>query len=198
MILGYIRVSTKEQNIDLQLDAIKKAGAEKFYIDKLSATKERPELENLLEFVRSGDTIIVWKLDRIARSLKHLIEIVELLKKKEVNFISLTETIDTTTSLGQFFLQIIGAFAELDRNLIVERTNAGLKAAKEKGRLGGRKKGLSKEAQNKAKAVANIYKNHENNLKIDEICELFNISRATLYRYLRAENVDFKRNVNKK
>ncbi|MDL2312815.1 recombinase family protein [Bacteroidales bacterium OttesenSCG-928-B11] len=193
MFLGYARVSTKEQNVDLQIDALKKAGAEKIFTDKISAVKERPELELMLDFARSGDTIVVWKLDRIARSLKHLIEIVERLKEKGVGFVSVTEAIDTATPLGQFFLQITGAFAELDRNLIIERTHAGLKAAKERGRVGGRKKGLSKEAEKKAKAVKKIYLDPENTLSMDEICKLFNIgSKATLYRYLRAENVEIK------
>lgn len=194
MILGYVRVSTREQNVDLQIDALKKAGAEKFFIDKLSAVKERPELENLLEFVRSGDTVVVWKLDRIARSLKHLISIVERLKEKGVNFISVTELIDTTTPLGQFFLHITGAFAELDRNLIIERTNAGLKAARDRGRVGGRKKGLSDEARKKAKAVKKLYENSDGTMTVQDMCDTLGIgSKATLYRYLRAENVKIKR-----
>jgi len=199
MILGYVRVSTKEQNIDLQIDALNKAGAEKLFIDKLSAVKERPQLETLLEFARNGDTVVVWKLDRIARSLKHLISIVEKLKDKNVNFVSLTELIDTTTPLGQFFLHITGAFAELDRNLIIERTNAGLKAARERGRIGGRKKGLSPDAAKKAKTLKKIYEDPDRNMTIDEICKLLKLgSKATFYRYLRAENVKTKREQNKK
>jgi DNA invertase Pin-like site-specific DNA recombinase len=193
MILGYVRVSTKEQNIDLQLDSLKNAGVEKFFIDKISAVKERPELENLLEFVRHGDTVVVWKLDRMARSLKHLISIVERLKDKGVYFISVTELIDTTTPLGQFFLHITGAFAELDRNLIIERTNAGLKAARERGRIGGRKKGLSDDARKKAKALKKIYEASDRTMTIQDICKMLGIGKATLYRYLRAENVKIKR-----
>jgi DNA invertase Pin-like site-specific DNA recombinase len=194
MILGYIRVSTKEQNIDLQEDALKKVGAEKFYVDKISAVKDRPQLEQMLEFARIGDTLVVWKLDRIARSLKHLISIVEKLKEKGVNFISVTEHIDTTSSLGQFFLHITGAFAELDRNLIIERTNAGLKAARDRGRIGGRKKGISDEAKKKAKTLKIMYEDPENTLTVKELCRLLQIgSKATAYRYLRAENVKIKR-----
>jgi DNA invertase Pin-like site-specific DNA recombinase len=194
MILGYARVSTKEQNVDLQLDALKKAGVEKLFTDKLSAVKERPQLAQMLGFAREGDTVIVWKLDRIARSLKHLIAIVERLKERGVNFISLTELIDTTTPLGQFFLHITGAFAELDRNLIIERTNAGLKAARDRGRVGGRKKGLSEEARKKAKALKKMYEDPDKTLTIQEICNLLQIgSKATAYRYLRAESVEIKR-----
>ena len=194
MILGYARVSTKEQNLLLQEDALKKAGVEKFFIDKLSAVKEREQLEQMLEFARKGDTIVVWKLDRIARSLKHLIAIVERLKEKGVNFISLTELIDTTTPLGQFFLHITGAFAELDRNLIIERTNAGLKAARERGRIGGRKKGLSESAVKKARTLKRMYTDPNRTLTIKELCGLLQIgSKATAYRYLRAENVVISR-----
>jgi DNA invertase Pin-like site-specific DNA recombinase len=194
MVLGYVRVSTKEQNVDLQIDALQKVGVERVFVDKISAVKERPELENLMNFARTGDTIIVWKLDRIARSLKHLLSIVEQLKNNGVNFVSLTEAIDTTTALGSFFLQITGAFAELDRNLIIERTNAGLRAAKERGRIGGRKKGLSKDAIKKAKMLKLIYEDETNKISIEEICKTLDIkSKATLYRYLRIENVEIKR-----
>jgi DNA invertase Pin-like site-specific DNA recombinase len=199
MVIGYVRVSTKEQNIDLQLDALKKAGVKKYFVDKISAVKERPQLAQLLEFVREGDTVVVWKLDRIARSLKHLIAIVERLAVNGVNFMSLTEAIDTTTPLGQFFLHITGAFAELDRNLIIERTNAGLKAARERGRVGGRKRGLSKEAKKKAKMLKTMYEDPKRTFTIQEICGLLKIkSKATAYRYLRAENVEIKREKLKK
>jgi DNA invertase Pin-like site-specific DNA recombinase len=199
MIIGYVRVSTKDQNIDLQLDALKKADVERFFIDRLSAVKERPQLAQLLEFARAGDTVVVWKLDRIARSLKHLIAIVERLKGNGVNFISLTELIDTTTPLGQFFLHITGAFAELDRNLIIERTNAGLKAARDRGRVGGRKMGLSDEAKKKAKTLKKMYEDADRTLTVQELCDLLKIgSKATAYRYLRVENVEIKRETAKK
>lgn len=194
MKIGYVRVSTKEQNIELQLDALSANGVEKIFIDKISAVKERPELANMLQFVREGDTVVVWKLDRIARSLKHLIAIVEQLKDKKVNFVSLTEAIDTNSPLGQFFLHITGAFAELDRNLIIERTNAGLKAARERGRVGGRKKGLSEEARSKAKACRKLYENADPDTSIEEMCKLLGIAcKATFYRYLKIENVQLKK-----
>jgi DNA invertase Pin-like site-specific DNA recombinase len=193
MILGYVRVSTKEQNSDLQIDAMKKAGVEKFFEEKMSSIKERPQLDAMLEFAREGDTIVVWKFDRIARSSKHFITMIEELKERKIKFISLTEAIDTSTPYGNFFLQLIGAFAELERNIIIERTNAGLKAARKRGKIGGRKKGLSPEAQKKAKAIKRIYEDENRTQTIDEICKMFgNISRATLYRYLRAEKVPIK------
>ena len=183
MNVGYARVSSTNQNIDLQINALNKYGVDKIFMEKQSAVKYRPELDNLLDYVRAGDTVVVWKLDRIARTLK----------SKEVNFVSITESIDTTTSLGKFFLQINGAFAELERNLIVERTNAGLQAAREQGRVGGRKPGLSHEAIKKAKAAKKLYLDPDNTYTIDEICSTLNIgSKATLYRYLRYLKVDLK------
>lgn len=198
MIIGYARVSTKEQNIELQIKALEKAGAELIYKEKISALKERAALKELLIFARSGDTIIVWKLDRIARSLKHLISIVENLKERGIEFISITENIDTATPLGSFFLHITGAFAELERNLIVERTKAGLKIARDQGRIGGRRKGLSKNAKNKAKAAKKLYLSEERNQTVEDICKLLGIgSKATFYRYLRSENVIINRNKKK-
>lgn len=193
MIVGYARVSSTNQNIDLQINALNKYGVDKIYMEKQSAVKYRPELDNLLDYVRAGDTVVVWKLDRIARSLKHLIDIVEKLKAKDVNFVSITESIDTTTSLGKFFLQINGSFAELERNLIIERTKAGLQAAREKGNIGGRKPGLSPEAIKKAKAAKKLYLDSDSNYTVDEICTTLNIgSKATLYRYLKYLNVSLK------
>ena len=193
MNVGYARVSSTNQNIDLQINALNKYGVDKIFMEKQSAVKYRPELDSLLEYVRAGDTVVVWKLDRIARSLRHLINIVETLKSKEVNFVSITESIDTTTSLGKFFLQINGAFAELERNLIIERTKAGLQAAREKGNIGGRKPGLSPDAIKKAKAAKKLYLDPDTTYTVDEICSTLHIgSKATLYRYLRYLNVELK------
>lgn len=190
MIIGYVRVSTKEQNLDLQVGALKRAGVEKIFEEKMSAIKERPQLDKMLEFCRTGDTVVVWKMDRIARNLGHLIEIVERLKEKKVDFISITEKIDTTSPLGYFFLHITGAFSQLERSVISERTIAGLQSAREKGRIGGRRKGLSKEAMKKAEAIKTVYTDENSNLSMDEICEMFSLgSKATLYRYLRALDV---------
>ncbi len=192
MKVGYARVSTREQSLQLQILALEKAGAKKIYQEKVSSIKEeREKLKELINYVREGDTVIVYKLDRIARSLKHMIEIAEILKQKKVNLISLTENIDTTTAIGNFFFQLIGAFAEMERNIIVERTRAGLSAAREQGRIGGRKKGLSKKAKNKAKAAANLYHSKFGEMTIDEMLEVLEMSsRATFYRYLKYERVE--------
>lgn len=193
MKVGYARVSSNGQNIDLQLNALKKCGVDKIFMEKMSAVKHRPELDNLLDYIRPGDTVVVWKLDRIARSLKHLIDIVEIFKEKEVTFISLTESIDTSNSLGKFFLQINGCFAELERDLIIERTMAGLEAARQRGKFGGRKPGLSPEAQKKAKLLKKMYLDETNEYTIEEMRKILGIgSRATIYRYLRTENVKLK------
>lgn len=193
MKVGYARVSSNGQNIDLQLNALHKCGVDKIFMEKMSAVKYRPELDKLMDYVRPGDTVVVWKLDRIARSLKHLIDIVEIFKEKNVTFISLTESIDTSNSLGKFFLQINGCFAELERNLIVERTLAGLEAARQRGKFGGRKKGLSPEAKKKARLLKSMYLDNSNDYTIDEMRKVLGIgSRATVYRYLKYENVNLR------
>lgn len=194
MIVGYARVSSTNQNIDLQINALSKYGVDKIFMEKQSAVKFRPELDNLMNYIRPGDTVVVWKLDRIARSLKHLIDIVETFKSKNINFVSITESIDTTTSLGKFFLQINASFAELERNLIVERTKAGLEAAREKGKVGGRKPGLSPDSMKKARAAKKLYLDTDADYTVDEICSTLNIgSKATLYRYLKYLGVELKR-----
>jgi DNA invertase Pin-like site-specific DNA recombinase len=139
MKVGYIRVSKHEQNEALQRDALQEAGCGKYFSDKMTrSTFERKGLEDLLAFVRWGDTVIVWKLDRLGRSLKDLIETLNLLKSRGVDFISLTESIDTTTPGGKLIFHLMGALAEFERDLIRERTNAGLAAARARGRVGGR------------------------------------------------------------
>jgi DNA invertase Pin-like site-specific DNA recombinase len=154
--------------------------------EKKSSVKERGELKRLLDYVREGDTVVIWKLDRLARSLKDLISIVEMMKCKKVGLVSLTDHIDTTSSYGQLFLHIIGAFAEFERDLIVERTKNGMAAAVAKGKVLGRPKGLSDTARSTARAAATLY---QAGMKMRNICETLNISTGTLYRYLRAENV---------
>src|SRR6187200_1319658 len=141
MLVGYARVSTQEQDLALQLDALRAAGCAKVYEEKASgAQRERPELKAALDYVRKGDTLVVWKLDRLARSLKQLIETVELLEDRGIGFKSLTESIDTTTSGGRLIFHIFAALAEFERNIIRERTTAGLNAARARGRVGGRPK----------------------------------------------------------
>lgn len=184
MKIGYARTSTEDQNQDLQTDALKEAGCEKFFTDKISGAKSnRPGLNAALEYIRPGDCLVVWKLDRLGRSLKHLIEVVETLESKKIGFISLQDGFDTTTNGGKFIFQIFGALAEFERNLIRERTKAGLEAARARGKFGGRKEKL-KPAQISALKMMYDSKNHS----LKEICETFNVSKPTLYRYLRKTN----------
>lgn len=143
MIIGYARVSTKDQNLGLQIEALKKAGCEKIFKEKISgAVKERPELDAMINQLRVGDTIVVWKLDRLGRSLKNIIDPVLDFNKKEVIVKGLTDGVDTSSTNGRLFLNIMASLAEYERELIRERTNAGLSAARARGRLGGRPKGL--------------------------------------------------------
>jgi DNA invertase Pin-like site-specific DNA recombinase len=181
MLIGYARVSTQDQTLNLQKDALEKLGCNKIFTDTSSGTKaERKGLEEALEYVREGDTLVVWRLDRLGRSLKHLIETISQLDTRKIGFKSLTENIDTTTSGGKLIFHIFGALAEFERNLIRERTNAGLQAARARGRKGGRPKSLT----GKKTAMAQALYNDKNNT-IDEICKTLNISRATLYRYIK-------------
>ncbi len=179
MKIGYARVSTLEQNLDLQKDALKKAGCQKIFSDNASGAKsERPGLEKALDYVREGDCLVVWRLDRLGRSLKHLISVIDDLEKRGVGFISLQEGFDTTTSGGKLIFQIFGALAEFERNLIRERTMAGLKAARARGRCGGRKKKLSPEQVKSMKKMAEA-----NRHSIKEICRTFGITKPTFYAY---------------
>ena len=178
MLFGYARISTLEQNLDLQKDALKKVGCIKIFTDTASGAKvERKGLEEALSHLRTGDTLCVWRLDRLGRSLKHLIEIVAKLDEQGIGFKSLTENIDTTTSGGKLIFHIFGSLAEFERNLIRERTQAGLVAARSRGRNGGRPKIFTEQ---KIQIAKNLYKNKENS--ISEICKSLHMSRATLYR----------------
>jgi DNA invertase Pin-like site-specific DNA recombinase len=184
MYIGYARVSTNEQNLDLQLDALKKEGVsdDHIFTDKITGTKaERPGLEAALSHLRQGDTLVVWRLDRLARSLSHLIELVNRLAGEGIAFKSLTERIDTATATGKLVFHIFGALAEFERNLIKERTIAGLSAARARGRLGGRPPLNRKSA--KVAHVRLLYADKSNS--IAEICKTLHISRATLYRYVK-------------
>ncbi len=189
MIFGYARVSTFEQNLELQQDALKKAGCEEIFIDKASGAKaDRPAFDDLLNKLRRGDTIVVWKLDRLGRSLQHLIESINKLEKNGMVFKSLTESIDTTTPNGKLIFHIFGALAEFERGLIAERTRAGLASARARGRRGGRKKGLSDEAKLIAVTAKALYENsQENGMSTQNIADKLGISRPTLYKYLRLE-----------
>ena len=181
MKVGYARVSTNEQDLSLQLDALKEAGCEKTYQDQVSGVKAvRPGLQEALAYLRKGDTLVVWRLDRLGRSLKHLIETVNELEERGIGFQSLQESIDTTTSSGRLIFHIFGALAEFERNLIRERTQAGLEAARARGRKGGRPKSLNAK---KTELLYELYDSKKHTVK--EICEMMGISRPTLYSYLR-------------
>jgi len=154
MLIGYARVSTEDQNLDLQRDALASAGCGKVLTDRVSGAKvDRPGIQDALGFIREGDTLVVWKLDRLGRSLSHLIECVQDLEARGVGFKSLTESIDTTTSGGRLIFHIFGALAEFERNLIRERTKAGLEAARALGRKGGRPYILSEKELNLVKTL---------------------------------------------
>src|SRR5215210_3740142 len=180
MLVGYARVSTEDQNLDLQKDALRKAGCEKLFTDIASGAKdERAGLAEAVAFLRPGDTLTVWKLDRLGRSLKHLIETVTTLQAKKFGFRSLQESIDTTTSGGKLIFHVFGALAEFERDLIRERTQAGLQAARARGRVGGRPKALDPK---KVELLQRLYADPAN--AIEDICRTLRISRTTLYRYV--------------
>ena len=181
MRIGYARVSTHDQNLDLQKDALEKAGCERILVDQVTgAVAVRPGLERTMEMLREGDTLVVWRLDRLGRSLKHLIELMGGLEERGIGFQSLQESIDTSSSGGKLIFHMFGALAEFERNLIRERTKAGLAAARARGRRGGRRKALN--AQQRAAAVS-LYKTRDHSIK--EICQIMGISKPTLYSYVR-------------
>ena len=182
MFVGYARVSTQDQKPELQLDALKAAGCEKIFVEKASgAQRERPELTGALDYVRDGDTLVVWKLDRLARSMKQLIETVEGLEEKGIGFRSLTEAIDTTTAGGKLVFHVFGALAEFERSIIRERTRAGLDAAKARGRKGGRPPKLKEADLKAARAML-----ADKSITVEEVAKHLRVSPATLYRHLPA------------
>ena len=189
MIIGYARVSTPDQNLESQIDALKEEGCEKLFLEKASGAKvDRAELQRLLDHVRQGDVVVVWKLDRLGRSLKHLVELVAWLNEHGVGLRSLSDPIDTSSAQVKLVFNIFASLAEFERELIRERTQAGLAAARARGRMGGRPRGLSEEAKRKAVAAASLYR--EGRLSIREITENLSISKRTLYKYLRIEGVE--------
>jgi DNA invertase Pin-like site-specific DNA recombinase len=180
MKVGYARVSTIEQDLAMQTDALEQAGCERIFQDKASGAKaERPGLQEALAFLRKGDSLVVWRLDRLGRSLKHLIETVGELEERGIGFQSLQESIDTTTSGGRLIFHIFGALAEFERNLIRERTMAGLQAARARGRKGGRPRALDNK---RIQLAYQLYDERKQTVK--EICEILGISKPTLYAYL--------------
>jgi DNA invertase Pin-like site-specific DNA recombinase len=197
MKLGYARVSTREQELALQIDALHLAGCEQIFEEKMTgATKERPQLQKLLEQLREGDVLVVWKLDRLARSLQDLVLLVEQIRQKGAALHSLKDQIDTSSPQGKFTFHIFAALSEFEREIIRERTKAGLAAARARGRKGGRPRGLSKKARHTAIIAEKLYK--EGQLSIKEICEQLSISKSTLYNYLRYQGVELKETVSKR
>jgi DNA invertase Pin-like site-specific DNA recombinase len=183
MLVGYARVSTGEQNLDLQIDALKSAHCDEIFTDEISGAKsERPGLSEALAFLRDGDTLVVWKLDRFGRSLKDLVLKVEELKQRGIYFVSLTENIDTTSPTGKLQFHIFSALAEFERDIIRERTMAGLRSARARGRFGGRPKTMTDEKLDRASKLMK-----SSDCSITEICEMVGMSRSSLYRYLKPD-----------
>lgn len=186
MRFGYARVSTQDQNLQMQIDELKKAGVEEqhIYKEKITGTrKDRPQLEELLKVLREGDTLIVWKLDRIGRSMKNLIELIEEFNEREVNFVSLHENIDTTSATGKLVFRIFASLAEFERDMISERTKAGLESARARGKKGGR----PSKKNEKVELALKMYKSKE--YSISQITEATGLSKTTLYRYIEKEQV---------
>ena len=179
--IGYARVSTDDQNLELQLDALKKSGCNRVFTDKLSGTRLiRPGLDDALSHLRTGDTLVVWKLDRLGRSVKGLVDLVNSLEARNVHFRSLTDGIDTKTPAGRFFFHIMARLAQMERELIVERTRAGLAAARQLGRVGGRKRRMT---DSKIKAARRLL---AEGTPPRDVAENLGVSVPTLYRWLPA------------
>ncbi|MDB2613602.1 recombinase family protein [Chlamydiales bacterium] len=184
MLIGYARVSTDDQNLDLQNDALKEIGCETIFKDSQSGARaDRPGLKQILEYIRKGDVLVVWRLDRLSRSLKDLVEMVNELESRGIGLKSLSESIDTTSSSGKLIFHMFASLAEFERNLIRERTQAGLTAARARGRMGGRPKVLDK---NKRELAVNLYNRKEH--RVDDICKMMGISKPTLYKYVESDN----------
>jgi DNA invertase Pin-like site-specific DNA recombinase len=180
MIIGYARVSTNDQNLNLQIDELKNYKCERIFEEKLSGTKkDRPQLSEMLKILRPGDKVVIYKLDRISRSTKHLIELSEYLEKNGVEFVSLKDSIDTSTPMGRFFFRILASISELERDILSERTKAGLSSARARGRKGGRPKVPEK----KVELALKMYSSKQYSIR--EIVEATGISQATLYRNIQ-------------
>jgi DNA invertase Pin-like site-specific DNA recombinase len=180
MLVGYARVSTQDQKPHLQTDALKSAGCEKIFEEKASgAQRDRPELKAALDYIRAGDTLVVWKLDRLARSLKQLIETIEDMEDRGIGFKSLTENIDTTTSGGKLIFHIFASLSEFERSIIRERTRAGLDAARARGKKGGRPPSLTKKDIQAAKAML-----ADPEITVEEVAARLKVAPSTLYRHM--------------
>lgn len=181
MLIGYARVSTHDQNLELQRDALNKAGCQKIFEDKISGTRaDRPGLDNAMEMLRDGDTLVVWKLDRLGRSVKQLVNLVGELQNQEIQFKSLTDSIDTSTPSGRFFFHVMASLAEMERELTVERTRAGLEAARQLGRKGGRKPKMT------ASKIESAKKMLASGVPPKDVANILGVSIPTLYRWVPA------------
>lgn len=192
MKIGYARVSTSDQSVYMQKHALKNEGCEKLFTDVASGVRtDRPGLDDALTHLREGDTLVVWKLDRLGRSIQHLIQTIKSLQERKIGFKSLQESIDTTTSGGKLVFHIFSALAEFERDLIQERTKAGLQAARARGRMGGRPALLKPTQVARLKKLYDARKN-----TVAEICKIFHISRPTFYNYVKNRHIQ-KRNKRK-
>lgn len=188
MKIGYVRVSTQGQSFDLQIDALQQAGCDQLYREVGSGARtERPGLDQVVDRLRAGDVLVIWKLDRLGRSLKHLVELVNTLRERGIGLQSLNDPIDTTTPQGRLSFNLFASLAEFERDLIRERTQAGLSAARARGRNGGRPKGLSAQAEATACAAETLYR--ERQLSVRQIAARLGIAKSTLYAYLRHRGV---------
>ena len=184
MKIGYARVSTLDQKLELQLDALTQHGCEQIFREKKSGkSKERPELEKMVSQLRAGDTVVVWKLDRLGRSLRDLIDLVSEFKERGVEFVSLQDGINTATPTGRFTFNIFASLAEFEREIIRERTKAGLDSAKARGKKGGRPVGLSKAAMEKGKSARILF--NSGTKTVEQIAKILGIGRTTCYRYIQ-------------
>ena len=184
MIIGYARVSTQDQNLEMQIEALNKAGCERIFEDKISGSKvDRPGLNNMLSILRAWDAVIVWKLDRLGRSVKDLIEFVGNLEREKIQFKSLTDSIDTSTPTGRFFFHVMASFAQMERELTLERVYAGLANAREQGRVGGRPRSMTVSKLSSAQRLLDSGSSHA------EVAEDLGLSLATLYRWIPADRV---------
>lgn len=184
MKIGYARVSTKDQNLDLQIEALEKAGCEKIFTDKISSIKEKKGLNEAIEYAREGDSLVIWKLDRLCRSIKDLVNVSTVLEEKGITLVSVTENIDTSTPSGRLYYSMLGAFAQLEREHIQERVNAGLKSAVARGRVLGRPKLDNRKITVAKKLLAD-------GSTYDAVALSLNISKSTLYKYIPASSLQW-------
>lgn len=189
-IFGYARVSTREQNLDMQLDVLQQQRCIKIFCEKISGVKKRPELEHCLSVLEAGDVLVVYKLDRLARSLSEIVRICSELENKNIRIKSVKDNIDTTDYMGKFTMHIFAALAEFERNVIMERTREGREAAQKRGKKFGRPQGLSPVAQQRVEKAAKLY---QEGVTVKNICQKIEIkSKSTLYKYLQMKNIPLR------